>query len=153
MIVRSCREEAAERIITVLPLLHRTILHPANASGSRQAMEYRVLRLLSQHGELPMSGISRRLFISKPYLTAIVDSLIADGHVERRRDVDDRRVVRIVVTERGTQHLAQGIGIVRERLLGHLAALDEDEVVLLSESLENLARVLARVGEGEERPP
>lgn len=152
MTIESARERAADRVIAVLPLFHRAILHPAGAQSGRQAMEYRVLRLLSQHGELRMSGISRCLLISKPYLTAIVDALIADGHVERRRDPADRRVVRIALTESGGRHLEEGVARLRRRLLARLEALDEAEVVLLSGSLENLARVLARVDDEGERP-
>lgn len=151
MTIESEWERAADRVIAVLPLFHRAILHPAGAQGGRQALEYRVLRLLSQHGELQMSGISRCLFISKPYLTAIVDTLIAAGHVERRRDAADRRVVRIAVTASGKRHLEQGVAFLRQSLLDRLAPLDEADVILLSDSLENLARVLARVGEDRER--
>jgi DNA-binding MarR family transcriptional regulator len=146
------RVRAADQVIAVLPILHRTILHSAFAQGGRHAMEYRVLRLLSEHGELRMSGISRCLLISKPYLTAIVDALIAAGHVERRRDAADRRVVRIAVTPSGERHLEEGVSLLRRSLLDRFTVLDEAEVLLLSESLETLARVLARVGADEERP-
>ncbi len=152
MTIESERERAADRVIAVLPLFHHAILHPTGAQGGRLAMEYRVLRLLSQHGELRMSGISRCLLISKPYLTAIVDALIAAGHVERRREAADRRVVRIALTESGKRHLEQGVAHLRQRLLVRLQTLDEAEIILLSGSLDNLARVLARVGEDRERP-
>ena len=152
MTVEGERERAANQVIAVLPLLHRAILHPVGAQSGRQAMEYRVLRLLSQHGDLRMTEISRHLLISKPYLTAIVDALIAAGSVERRLDTADRRAVRIAVTASGERHLNEGLAFLRQSLLRRLAVLDEGEIVLLSESLGSLGRLLARVEAGGERP-
>jgi len=142
----------ADRVIAVLPLLHRAVLHPVGAQSGRLAMEYRVLRALSQYGELRMTEISRYLYISKPYLTAIVDALIAAGYVERQRDTADRRVVRIAVTASGKRHLKEGLAFLRQSLLSRLAVLDDQEIVLLSESLENFARILARVATDPEGP-
>ncbi len=152
MTIESNRERAADRIIAALPVFHRAILHPAAEQTGRRAMEFRVLRMLSECGELRMSRISRRLVISKPYLTAIVDALIAEGHVDRRQDPSDRRAVRIAVTPAGERYLENGIALFRQNLLDRLSVLDEEEILLLSESLENLARILARVAGDRERP-
>ena len=151
MTSESASELAADRIIAVLPVFHRAILHPVAEQSGRRAMEFRVLRMLSEYGELGMSRISRYLAISKPYLTAIVDALIAEGHVERRQDPFDRRAVRIAMTPAGERHLENGIAFFRQNLLDRLAVLDEAEIVLISDSMENLARILARVGTEPER--
>jgi DNA-binding MarR family transcriptional regulator len=152
MTIERDRERAADRLVTLLPLFHQAIFRPVSAQSGREAMEFRVLRLLSEYGELRMTEISRCLFVSKPYMTAIVDTLIAAGSVERRPDPDDRRVVRIAVTADGEQRLKEGIAYVRQILLGRLTVLDETEIVLLSESLENLSRILARLDTDREQP-
>ena len=59
MTIESDRELAADRIIAVLPVFHRAILHPVAEQTGRRAMEFRVLRMLSEYGELRMSCISR----------------------------------------------------------------------------------------------
>ncbi|MEN6342527.1 MAG: MarR family transcriptional regulator [Methanospirillum sp.] len=151
MTVESARERAADQVVAVLPLFHRAIFRPIGAQNGRVAMEFRVLKLLSEYGELRMTEISRCLFVSKPYMTAIVDALIAAGSVERRPDPADRRAVRIAVTADGERRLREGVAYVRQILLGRLTVLDETEIVLLSESLENLSRILARLGTDQEQ--
>jgi DNA-binding MarR family transcriptional regulator len=60
-----------------------------------------VLRLLVEHDGLKASEVAARGGSSPGTLTAVVNSLVRDGYVERRRDTSDRRVVRLHVTEEG----------------------------------------------------
>jgi DNA-binding transcriptional ArsR family regulator len=53
-----------------------------------------VLITVMKHGPLPVSEIDRRIDISKPYMTALIDKLIKEGLVERIPDKADRRTSR-----------------------------------------------------------
>ena len=44
-------------------------------------------------GSHSISEIGRVLYISKPYMTMLIDSLMENGWIERRNDPDDRRVI------------------------------------------------------------
>lgn len=60
-----------------------------------------VLRVLLEHDGLKASEVAARGGSSPGTLTAVVNSLVREGYVERRPDEKDRRVVRLHVTERG----------------------------------------------------
>jgi DNA-binding MarR family transcriptional regulator len=60
-----------------------------------------VLRLLVEHDGLKASEVAARCGSSPGTLTAVVNSLVREGYVERRPDAADRRVVRLHVTEEG----------------------------------------------------
>jgi DNA-binding MarR family transcriptional regulator len=60
-----------------------------------------VLRVLLAGDGLKSSDVAARGLSSPGTLTSVVDRLVREGYVERRRDADDRRVVRLFVTERG----------------------------------------------------
>jgi DNA-binding MarR family transcriptional regulator len=117
--------------------------------------QYNVLRILrgtDGHG-LPCQEIAGRMVTRMPDVTRLVDRLVAAGLVERRRTVEDRRVVLVTITRRGLDLLARLDEPVQElhRLqLGHLSRAE----------LAELNRLLVKVrwpdgspGRGTEAPP
>lgn len=60
-----------------------------------------VLRTLLEHDGLKSSEAASRGGSSKGTLTAVVNTLVREGYVERRPDGRDRRVIRLHVTEKG----------------------------------------------------
>jgi DNA-binding MarR family transcriptional regulator len=60
-----------------------------------------VLRVLLADDGLKSSDAASRGWSSPGTLTSVVDTLVREGYVERRRDPGDRRVVRLYVTAEG----------------------------------------------------
>jgi DNA-binding MarR family transcriptional regulator len=60
-----------------------------------------LLRVLVGEDGLPAGEVAKRLMTSPATITSVVDTLQRDGHVERRRDHRDRRVVRLHVSDSG----------------------------------------------------
>jgi DNA-binding MarR family transcriptional regulator len=60
-----------------------------------------VLRVLLAGDGLKSSDVAARGWSSPGTLTSVVDTLVREGYVERRRDAGDRRVVRLFVTDKG----------------------------------------------------
>jgi len=115
-----------------------------------QAAQYRVLALLCREGSLPMSEIARRQYISKPYMTALVDDLEKDGFAERRSHPKDRRVIDIVITERGRNHMRQSLVRFQGDMRELLSPLDDEDIEILCRSAENLIAILRKVsGRGD----
>lgn len=56
---------------------------------------------LSEHGPMGVADLARRLGVSSPATTVLVDRLERAGHVERVRDPVDRRRVRVTDTAAG----------------------------------------------------
>jgi DNA-binding MarR family transcriptional regulator len=60
-----------------------------------------VLRVLLAGDGLKSSDVAARGWSSPGTLTSVVDTLVREGYVERRSDPEDRRVVRLYVTDEG----------------------------------------------------
>lgn len=87
--------------------------------------QYNALRLLrGEHpGTLPTLALASRLVSRAPDITRLLDKLEGRGLVFRDRPAENRRLVRVGITEAGLALLAQLDGPVRAchaRQLGHL---------------------------------
>lgn len=63
--------------------------------------QYTVLSALGNDDCLSLSEISKRVYLDKPAITALADHLEQEELVERRRSPEDRRIVRLCLTEKG----------------------------------------------------
>lgn len=98
--------------------------------------QYNVLRILRGEG-LPSQEIGERMVTHMPDVTRLVDRLEKAGLVERKRILEDRRVVLVKITRAGLdvlQRLDQPVLDLHRELLGHLSASE----------LAELNRLLAR---------
>ena len=66
-----------------------------------------VMRVLEARNGLKSSEVAARGWSTPGTVTTVVDTLVRDGLVERRRDDKDRRVVRLYLTQRGHERLAE----------------------------------------------
>ena len=138
-------DKAAEYLLTLMPFYHKHIVRTGYGITGIQAAQYRVLGVLMKAGTLPMSEIGRRLYISKPYMTVLIDTLIKDGLVERKPDLADRRVINISITEQGKKHLKQSITLYKNDLKDLLSTLDEHDLEELCSLLESLKAILGKI--------
>lgn len=139
------QDKAAEYLLALMPFYHKHIVRTGYGITGMQAAQYRVLGVLMKAGTLPMSEIGRRLYISKPYMTALIDTLIKEGLVERTPDLADRRVINISITEQGKKHLKQSITLYKNDLKDLLSTLDEHDLEELCSSLESLKAILGKI--------
>ena len=63
--------------------------------------QYLVLLVLWEGDNIPVKDIGQRLFLDSGTLTPLLKRLQAAGIVERTRDVEDERQVRITLTQKG----------------------------------------------------
>jgi len=102
--------------------------------------QYNVLRILrgSHPTRLASSEIGERMIERDPDITRLVDRLETRGLVKRTRSRQDRRVVEVGITEKGTM-LLRGLDAHVQRLpkalLGHLGAERLRQLSALLDSL------------------
>lgn len=68
--------------------------------------EFMVLKLLSE-SSMRSSDLSKILQVSASHITSVTDSLVEKGLIERRRSNKDRRVVDLILTEKGKSLISQ----------------------------------------------
>jgi DNA-binding MarR family transcriptional regulator len=108
-----------------------------------------VLAAVMKQGPIPMSEIGKRMDISKPYMTALVDKLIREGLVKRIPDVHDRRVVNVVITRAGRDTLKEFRKNTRKIIMENLSSLTSDDVSALHESLKTIRDIMSRLDKNE----
>jgi DNA-binding MarR family transcriptional regulator len=141
------KEKVAENLIALLPFYHKKIFWPGgHGITGMQAAQYRTLGVLMQGGTpLSMSELGKRLYMSKPYMTVLIDQLIQDGHVQRIPDTMDRRVINIAITAEGKRHLRQMASRYKETVKNILSDLDSQDLEDLCQSLEKLRHIIAKI--------
>jgi DNA-binding MarR family transcriptional regulator len=138
-------DQAAEYLLRMMPFYHKYVVRTGFGVTGQQAAQYRVLGVLMKAGPLPMSEVGKRLYISKPYMTVLVDTLIGQSLVERRSDPGDRRVIQIAITAQGKTHLKQSVNVYKKDLKEILTMLSEKDIARLCQSLEQLHTVLEKI--------
>jgi DNA-binding MarR family transcriptional regulator len=85
-----------------------------------------------------VASLARDLEIDPGAMTRSLDRLQAKGLVVRERSTEDRRVVRLVLTDEG-RNVAQKVPAVMANVLnGHLRGFSEDEWTLLRQFLNRM---------------
>jgi DNA-binding MarR family transcriptional regulator len=125
-------DSIAENLITIHPLLYKSIAKPMRSQSNITPGGLFVLGCLNRYGILSMSDISKCLLMPKPHVTSIVDRLIDAGFVERTSDPKDRRVVNIISTVKGARHLETMKKSISKNLKTKLSLLQEDEIERLA---------------------
>jgi DNA-binding MarR family transcriptional regulator len=72
-----------------------------------------LVRLMEGDG-LTQVELARRQRVEAPTVCRMVDRLVRDGMVERRRHPEDRRASRVVLTEEGRRAAERGMALVEE---------------------------------------
>jgi MarR family 2-MHQ and catechol resistance regulon transcriptional repressor len=110
-----------------------------NTIGDLTYSQFAVLEALYHLGSLTQGDISTKVLKSGSNMTTVIDNLERDGFVRRERDVNDRRVIRVHLTEAGTRK-------VEAVLPGHVAALVEEFSVLSASEQETLGALCKKLG-------
>ena len=96
--------------------------------GALSLVHVNVLAVLDIDGPMPMGGLAEALDVSQASATGIVDRMEQRGLVERRRIDDDRRVVRVALTDEGRRLIAGMAAERREHLAAMLETLTDAEL-------------------------
>lgn len=94
---------------------------------------------LAQYGPQTMGELAEGLRISTASATGIVQPLVEMGFVERSSDPDDRRVVRVSLTEKAQILADRILAELRSDVESALADLDDDACRCFLAGLERLA--------------
>jgi DNA-binding MarR family transcriptional regulator len=135
----------AENIISVYPLLYKTISRPIKHHSSVTPGGMFVLGSLKRHGIQSMSDIGKCLAMPKPHVTVIVDKLIDEGFVERQNDANDRRIVNISITEKGLGAFQEVKETLVENMKIKLLKLTEEEHEVLAVATSQVKDILLTI--------
>lgn len=104
---------------------------------------FAVLEALYHLGTMTQGEISRKVLKSVSDITTVIDNLERESLVRRERDIQDRRVIHVHLTETGMAKL-------ESVLPQHVAALVDEFSVLSESEQETLAFLCRKLGKGKE---
>ena len=135
----------AENLVSIHPLLYKSISKPLRTETSITPAGMFVLGRLKRHGILSMSEIGKYLSMPKSHITVIVDKLIEEGCVERQSDPHDRRIVNILITEKGLIYFEEIKLAISETLKSKLKLLSSDELEILAVASQQVKDILIKI--------
>ncbi len=109
------------------------------------APHYHILEQLHDCGAMPLSEISKRLWVTGGNVTGLVDRLVNVGCVRRVRLRKDRRVILAELTEKGAAAYEELRPVYSGLVLRLNSGLDDDEVQALRGLLGRLRQSLENV--------
>jgi MarR family 2-MHQ and catechol resistance regulon transcriptional repressor len=101
--------------------------------------QFSVLETLGHHGRIPIGELSRKQLLACGTVTVVVDNLEKEGLVERRHGEEDRRMVYVQLTEKGTS-------LFREIFVKHAAVVAALASVLSQKEQDELSQLLKKLG-------
>ena len=138
-------DSIADNLISIHPLLFKSISKPLRNQTSITPGGMFVLGSLKRNGTQSMSDIGKCLSMPKPHVTVIVDKLIEEGYVERHSDPKDRRVVNILLTEKGLKDFEKIKLAVSENLKVKLLELTEEQLEMLAIASQQMREILISI--------
>lgn len=139
-------EQAVEVLLRLMEFYHEKLFKAEKQTCSGiQAAQFRVLFHLTTVPMISMSALGNMLYISKPYLTTLIDSLIKEDLVERHPDPHDRRVINIRLTEKGREKLESLRSILKNQIREVVSGLKESELTELCSHGERLISIVSKI--------
>lgn len=102
------------------------------------AVQAMVLNFLGREDRISSRTLGRRTDLDSATLTGILDRLEAGGLVERRPNPNDRRSIRILLTDKGRRAALDIRKLAKESNASFLRSLSADEVRNLKSLLERI---------------
>lgn len=139
-------EHLYDMLFQAWPLMRRKLL-PSSAQQAEFGMplsHVQVLVMLDHRGSLSITEISQSFGIAKPNITPLVDRLIEEGLVMRERNSADRRVVNVVICERGRERLADIYRDLCDNLFDWTRTLSSEDMAAFNGALETIVRLLRK---------
>ena len=144
-------EDISDNIQLFLPLYFKKLTKGGHRQPGKRAsyLECPILNMLMNRGPLPISEIGKRLYISKPNMTSIIDKLIVEGKVKRIPDKKDRRIINVDVTEKGRTVMKLHKNQMKENIKRNIFCLDDRDLGILCESLDNMRLIVSKISDEE----
>ncbi len=105
------------------------------------APQFYVLATIGYAGGMPFSNIGEKMMVTVSNLTGIVDRLEEKGLVTRVRDLRDRRVVRVMLTDKGAKLYKSTIPLFEKSISEVFSPLGKPQQKELASLLRKLIRV------------
>lgn len=117
-------------------------IHRHLAANDLTVSQFGVLEALFHLGPLYQRELAEKLLKSGGNMTLVIDNLEKRSLVKRERQPDDRRCIKVCLTEKGHQLISQIFP-------SHVAAVVDEMSILTPDEQEELGRLCRKLGKKE----
>ena len=117
----------------------------ANIDMDISPLHFEIMKLLDEAGTLHVAEIGERLRIARPQVTHLIDKLVDVDIVERQTDTTDRRMINIMLTNKGKTAVEEHDSNIRKAIKETLSNLTDEDLRDLSDSLRKLRDILSKL--------
>jgi len=146
-ISESNSSDTVSRLERVLHRLNRALVfrhQPPPALAELPLSQLRCAVMIREQEGQKMLDLAHHLGVTLPALSQIVDKLVRREMVERRADPDDRRIVRLYLTDSALRVMREGDKARRERIERAVSLLSQNDTDLAIDSMERVADAAER---------
>ncbi|PKM78694.1 MAG: hypothetical protein CVU90_01470 [Firmicutes bacterium HGW-Firmicutes-15] len=137
-------ESVAEEFLRLLGYIRDNYLKPAEQiTRSRLSpAQFHAVSILFRKDSLPMSELAAEMKISKQQLTPIIARLIESSLAVRKTDENDRRIVRIEITELGRSTNKALLAQIKVNFTEKLSEIPDKELDELKQMVTRMQEIL-----------
>ena len=98
--------EFSDQVVEIMPVISREFYKRNTAEFYKMKItrpQFIVLEILHREGQSRMTDLARLINVSTAAMTGIVDRLVRDSYVARASDPDDRRIIKVGLTAKGSR--------------------------------------------------
>jgi len=131
-------------VLKLLPELSRAVQQSMPEDARREgvsAAQVKALVHLAEYGPQTMSRLAEGLAITTPSATGLINPLVDMGFVVRERDLQDRRVVRVALSEQAALLAREILERQRRDVAEALSGMTPQEQQIFLEGLGRLVQV------------
>lgn len=125
--------EFADKISEVFPVVIKEFLKRQTnelCHGKITMPQFIILNSLERQGENRMTDLANFMSVTTAAMTGLIDRLVRDGYVERAEDPDDRRIIKVRATAKGSV-LVRKVNLQKRQMIidifGRLTQQDREE--------------------------
>jgi Transcriptional regulators len=140
-------ELAITNFFALFPVVQKKLMKPENLGHDcdLSPSHFQIILILNEFGMLPVSEIGKKLMISPPNMTPLIDKLIKEELVKRIPSEADRRVINIELTDNGQNFLEQQQKKMRGFIKERFSSLPDEDLIQLATALENIKKVFLKL--------
>ena len=144
-------DSVTEDLLSIPPVIFREIRRKllrtalTNMDMDILPVHIGIMKQLDKAGTLHVAEIGERLQIARPQMTHLIDKLVDLEIVERHTDKTDRRMINIVLTDKGRATLEEHDSSIKKAMREALSGFTDKELDDLSDSLRKLRDLLSKL--------
>lgn len=143
-------DEIFAELISVFPIFTKKFSDISDSTIKNNGIaraHVRLMRFLKIEGPCTMTDLGKKLYVSKPNITILVNKLVEFNMVKRMFDENDRRIIYIELTDIGRTSLEKHTEAMKTVFYKIIQKFNNDDVALLKETLDNMKMLVEKIEE------